>query len=96
MRKISQSMPCAMTFFYFFFLKGWGLFFVKLNNTLYVIFLVILNRLIPKICILILPSSFTFLLQISCKNLVLDQNNNFYLIGLSILITCLLDNVRIV
>ena len=27
------------------------------------------------------------------KNLVLDQGNNFYLISLSILITCLLDNV---
>ena len=27
------------------------------------------------------------------KNLVLDQGNNFYLISLSFLITCLLDNV---
>ena len=31
--------------------------------------------------------------KISYKNLVLDQNCNFHLISLSILITCLLDNV---
>ena len=36
-------------FFFTFFFKGWGLFFVTLKNILYVIFLVILNRLIPKI-----------------------------------------------
>ena len=29
------------------------------------------------------------------ENLVFDQDNNFYLISLSILITCLLDNVWI-
>ena len=34
-------------------------------------------------------------LKISCENLVLDQDNNLYLISLSILITCLLDNVWI-
>ena len=31
----------------------------------------------------------------SYKNLVLDRDNNFNLISLSILITCLLDNVWI-
>ena len=34
-------------------------------------------------------------LKISYENLVLNQNNNFYLISLSILITCFLDNVWI-
>ena len=34
-------------------------------------------------------------LQVSYKNLVLDQGNNFHLIILSILITCLLGNVWI-
>ena len=35
-------------------------------------------------------------LQIGCKNLVFDQvNKNSYLMSLSILITCLLDNVWI-
>ena len=34
----------------------------------------------------------TYFLEVSCNNLVLDQDNNFYLIGLSILIVCLLDN----
>ena len=34
-------------------------------------------------------------LKISYENLVLNQNKNFYLISLSILITCLLDNVWI-
>ena len=34
-------------------------------------------------------------LQISYENLVLDHDNNFYLITLSILITCLMDNERI-
>ena len=29
------------------------------------------------------------------ENLVLDQNNNFYLMSLSILVTCLLGNVWI-
>ena len=33
--------------------------------------------------------------EISCNNLVLDQDNNFYLICLSFLITFLLDNVWI-
>ena len=32
-------------------------------------------------------------LYISYENLMLDQGNNFYLISLSILITCLLENV---
>ena len=32
---------------------------------------------------------------ISNKNLVLDKDNNFYLMSLSILITCLLDIVWI-
>ena len=31
----------------------------------------------------------------SYKNLVLDQDNNLYLISLNILITCLLDNFQI-
>ena len=31
----------------------------------------------------------------TATHLVLDQDNNFYLISLSILITCLLDNVWI-
>ena len=34
-------------------------------------------------------------LHYSYKNLVLDQDNHFYLISLSILSTCLLDNVWI-
>ena len=34
----------------------------------------------------------TYFLLVSCNNLVLDQDNNFYLIGLIILIMCLLDN----
>ena len=34
-------------------------------------------------------------LRICYKNLVLDQDDNFNLISLSILITCLLDNVWI-
>ena len=34
-------------------------------------------------------------MYVSYKNLVLDQDDNFYLIGLSILINNLLDNVRI-
>ena len=34
-------------------------------------------------------------LQISYENLVLDQDNSFYLISLNILITCLLNNVWI-
>ena len=34
-------------------------------------------------------------LQVSYKNLVLDKGNNFHLISLSILITCLLGNVWI-
>ena len=33
-------------------------------------------------------------LLMSFKNLVLDQANNFYLLSLSILITCLPDNVQ--
>ena len=33
--------------------------------------------------------------KISYENLVLDQDNNFYLISFSILISCLLGNVRI-
>ena len=32
-------------------------------------------------------------MYVSNKNLVLDQDDNFYLIGLGILITYLLDNV---
>ena len=32
-------------------------------------------------------------LSMSSENLVLDQDNNLYLMSLSILITCLLDNV---
>ena len=32
-------------------------------------------------------------LQISYENLVLDQDYNFYLMSLSILITCMLDHV---
>ena len=40
----------------------------------------ILNRICNRIC---------------HENLVLDQDNNFYLISLSILMTCLLDNVWI-
>ena len=34
-------------------------------------------------------------LQIGYENLVLDQDNNFYLTSLNILITCLLNNVWI-
>ena len=34
-------------------------------------------------------------LYISYENLVLDQDNNFYLTSLSILMTCLLDNVQL-
>ena len=48
-KDLAINAVCHDFFFTFFFLKGWGLFFVKLNNTLYVIFLVILNRLTPKI-----------------------------------------------
>lgn len=33
-------------------------------------------------------------LSIKYYNLVLDWDNNFYLISLSILVICLLDNVR--
>ena len=32
-------------------------------------------------------------LKISYENLVLDQDNNFYLISLNILISCFLDNL---
>ena len=32
-------------------------------------------------------------LKLSYENLVLDQDNNFYLISLNILISCLLDNL---
>ena len=32
-------------------------------------------------------------LKIKYENLLLDQDNNFFLISLSFLITCLLDNV---
>ena len=35
-------------------------------------------------------------LQISYENSVLSQHNNYYLISLSILLTCLLDNVILV
>ena len=46
--------------------------------------------------LLILPSSFyAFPCNLVKKNLVLHQESNFYLIILSILITCLLDNVWI-
>ena len=34
-------------------------------------------------------------LQISCEKFFLDQDNNFNLISLSILITCLQDNIQI-
>ena len=34
-------------------------------------------------------------LKLSYENLVLDQDNNFYLISLSILITCLLEKIRL-
>ena len=33
-------------------------------------------------------------LEIIYENLVLNQDKNFYLISFSILITCLLDNLR--
>ena len=36
-----------------------------------------------------------FILPSMCKNLMLDQDNNLYLISLNILITCLLNNVWI-
>ena len=45
--------------------------------------------LIPEIWLLILP------LKITYKNLVLDHDDNFYLISLSILSTCLLNSVWI-
>ena len=32
-------------------------------------------------------------LLIAYENLVLDQDNNFYQISLSLLVTCLLDNI---
>ena len=49
--------------------------------------------LIPKIWLLILPSLCFVSFKISYKNLALDQDYNFHLISLSILITSLLDNV---
>ena len=45
--------------------------------------------LIPEIWLLILP------LKITYKNLVLDHDDKFYLISLSILSTCLLNSVWI-
>ena len=42
---------------------------------------------------LLSPGFFHISSKISYKNLVLDQDNNFYLMSLNILITCLLDNV---
>ena len=51
------------------------------------------NPLTPKIWLLILPSSCcTF--PCSYENLVLDQDSILYLISLNILITCLLNKVR--
>ena len=47
---------------------------------------------------LIVNSPFQLLhisLYISSENLVFDQGNNFYVICLNILITCLLDDVKI-
>ena len=38
------------------------------------------------------PLAATHSLKVSCKNLVLNQDKNLYLIYLSILITCLLDS----
>ena len=57
-----------------------------------------LNPLTPKIVLLLLPSScYTFPWKISNKNLVLNQDNDSYLISLNILITCFpvlcLDNL---
>ena len=51
------------------------------------------NPLTPKICLLILSSSYNTVISfwISYKNLVFNQDNNFYLIHLNILITNLLD-----
>ena len=37
-----------------------------------------------------------FIVNFSYENLVLDQDNYSYLISLSILITCLLDNISII
>ena len=51
-----------------------------------------LNPVIPKIWLLIVLSLLYISMQISNKNLVLDQDN-FHLISLNILMTCLLDNV---
>ena len=34
-------------------------------------------------------------MKISYENLVSDQDNNLFLISLNILISCLLDNIRI-
>ena len=56
-----------------------------------------LNPLIPKIWLLVnSPLSLLYIsLYISLESLVWDQDNNFYLISLSVLITFLLDNVWI-
>ena len=34
-------------------------------------------------------------LEVSCEDFMLDQDDNFYLISLSILVTCLSDNIWI-
>ena len=51
------------------------------------------NPLTPKIWLSIPSSGCHIFSYKSYKNLVLDQDNNFYLISLSILMTCLPDNV---
>ena len=51
------------------------------------------NLLTPNIWLLNLPSSCNTSLWISYETLVVDQDNDFPLIILNILITCLLDNV---
>ena len=58
--------------------------------------IVFFKPLTPKICLLILPSICLISFQLSYKNLVLDQDNYFYLISLNILNTSMLDNVWII
>ena len=68
---------------------------MKIYTYLYVVWMLCINPLTPKIWLLILPSGCKHIsLWISFENLLLDHDINFYLISLSILITCSLDNVR--
>ena len=54
------------------------------------------NHFTPMIMLFNLPPvAIQVFLQISHDNLIIDQDNKIYLIILSILMTCYVDNVRI-